>query len=405
MRPALSFPLILALWLPQAAVPGRRAQTPQPGQPPQAAPKNAAVEFVDVTKAAGLSWGFRTLAPGARYIIETMGGGGGFVDYNNDGLLDIYLVCYTQTPQSDAAGRLRDALYRNNGDGTFTDVTDKAGISDSMWGMGLAVGDYDNDGYEDLYVTGYGASKLYRNNRDGTFAEVALESDAALDPDGNARGGMGVDATDVDGDGLLDLFVTNFSGQTNALFRNAADGTFTEETYPLGLGRVSIPLSGFGTKFFDYDDDGRTELFVLNGHPFEPIAKVFPDVTYAEPPFLFERAGRAFRDVAAEHGAALKRFYLGRGLAVGDYDNDGDPDLLLLNAAEPPVLLRNDGGNRNRWLGVRLVGAKSNRDGVGARVTVSAGGARRSKHLLGGASYLSASGTRDRKSTRLNSSH
>ncbi|PYS76400.1 MAG: hypothetical protein DMF66_14960 [Acidobacteria bacterium] len=375
-----------------------------------------------------------------------MGGGGGFVDYNNDGLLDIYLVCYTQTPQPDSTAKPRDALYRNNGDGTFTDVTDKAGISNSMWGMGLAAGDYDNDGFADLYVTGYGASKLYHNNRDGTFTdvsersgvgknvgkglgvvaldynndgrmdiyqandndpnflfrnngdgtftEVALEADAALDPEGNARGGMGVDASDVDGDGLLDIFVTNFSGQTNALFRNAADGTFTEETYPMGLGRVSIPLSGFGAKFFDYDDDGRVDLFVLNGHPFEPINKVFPDVTYAEPPFLFERAGRAFRDVAAEHGAALKRFYLGRGLAVGDYDNDGDPDLLLLNAGEPPVLLRNDGGNRNHWLGVRLVGTKSNRDGVGARVTVSAGGARRSKYLLGGTSYLSASDAR-----------
>jgi hypothetical protein len=521
MRSAPSLSLLLALWLSQAAAP--RTPAPQ-GQPAQAAPKGAPpVEFVDVTRAAGIRWGFTTLAPGNRYIIETMGGGGGFVDYNNDGLLDIYLVCYTQTPQPGATARPRDALYRNNGDGTFTDVTDKAGIANSMWGMGLAVGDYDNDGWPDLYVTGYGASKLYHNNRDGTFTDVtdkagvnnrrwgasaaffdydgdgyldlyvanyldfdpegrvpceffegrpychiaqfkgsapvlyhnnrdgtftdvsersgvgkktgkglgvvaldynndgrmdiyqandndpnflfrnngdgtftelALEADVALDPDGNARGGMGVDASDVYGDGLLDIFVTNFSGQTNALFRNMGDGSFTEETYPLGLGRVSIPFSGFGTKFFDYDDDGREELFVLNGHPFEPISKVFPDVTYAEPPFLFERDGKAYADVAAEHGAALRRFYLGRGLAVGDYDNDGDPDLLLLNAGEPPVLLRNDGGNRNHWLGVRLVGTRSNRDGVGARVTVTAGGARRSKYLLGGTSYLSASDPR-----------
>jgi enediyne biosynthesis protein E4 len=519
MKSALGLSLILALLLSQATTSSAKSTQ----QPAQSAQKGAGVEFVDVTKAAGLKWGFNTLAPGNRYIIETMGGGGGFVDYNNDGLLDIYLVCYTQTPQADSSTKPRDALYRNNGDGTFTDVTDKAGISDSMWGMGLAVGDYDNDGWPDLYVTGYGASKLYhnrrdgtfedvtdragvnnrqwgasaaffdydndgyldlyvtnylkfdpdgrvpceffegrpychiaqfkgsapalyhnnrdgtftdvseksgvgrkagkglggvaldynndgrmdiyqandndpnflfRNNGDGTFTEVALESDAALDPDGNARGGMGVDASDVDGDGLLDIFVTNFSGQTNALFRNAGDGTFTEETYPLGLGRVSIPMSGFGTKFFDYDDDGREEIFVLNGHPFEPISKVFPDVTYAEPPFLFERAGKAFRDVAAEHGAALKKFYLGRGLAVGDFDNDGDPDLLLMNSGEPPALLRNDGGNRNHWLGVRLVGTKSNRDGVGARVTVAAGGARRTKYRLGGTSYLSASDPR-----------
>ncbi|HYX42903.1 MAG TPA: CRTAC1 family protein, partial [Pyrinomonadaceae bacterium] len=495
----------------------------QPGQAASAAQTNAPVEFVDVTKAAGLKWGFTTLAPGNRYIIETMGGGGGFVDYNNDGLLDIYLVCYTQTPQADSSMKLRDALYRNNGDGTFTDVTERAGIANSMWGMGLAVGDYDNDGWPDLYVTGYGASKLYRNNHDGTFTdvtekagvnnkqwgasaaffdydndgyldlyvanylkfdpdgrvpceffagrpychiaqfkgsppvlyhnngdgtfmdvsaragigkesgkglgvvaldynndgrmdiyqandndpnfllrnngdgtftEVALEADAALDPDGNVRGGMGVDADDLDGDGRLDIFVTNFSGQTNALYRNAGDGTFTEETYPLGLGRISISLSGFGTKFFDYDNDGTDDLFVLNGHPFEPINKVFSDVTYAEPPFLFTRAGKTFRDVAAEHGAALKKFYLGRGLAVGDYDNDGDPDLLLLNAGAPPVLLRNDGGNRNHWLGVRLIGTKSNRDGVGARVTITVNGARKSKYILGGTSYLSASDLR-----------
>src|SRR5947209_3101659 len=423
MSPALSFSLLLALGFSQAAATRPSAPPSQPAQLAQAAQKNAPpVEFVDVTRSAGISWGFRTLAPGNRYIIETMGGGGGFVDYNNDGLLDIYLVCYTQTPQTDSTAKPRDALYRNNGDGTCTDVTEKAGIRNIMWGMGLAVGDYDNDGSPDLYVTGYGASKLYHNKGDGTFTDVTdragvnnrqwgasaaffdYDGDGYLDlyvsnylkfdPEGNARGGMGVDADDVDGDGLLDIFVTDFSGQTNALFRNAGDGSFTEETYPLGLGRVSIPVSGFGAKFLDYDDDGRVELFVLNGHPFEPISKVFPDVTYAEPPFLFERAGRAFRDVASEHGAALKKFYLGRGLAVGDYDNDGDPDLLLLNSGEPPVLLRNDGGNRNRWLGVRLVGAKSNRDGVGARVTVTAGGARRSKYLLGGTGYLSASDAR-----------
>jgi hypothetical protein len=481
------------------------------------------VEFVDVTSAAGIRWGFKTLAPGTKYLIETMGGGGGFIDYNNDGLLDIYLVCYTQTPQADPSAKLRDALYRNNGDGTFTDVTERAGIADSMRGMGLAVGDYDNDGFPDIYVTGYGESKLYHNNRDGTFAdvtgragvndrrwgasaawfdydndgrldlyvanyldfdpaskipceffegrpycyisrfkgsppslfhnngdgtftdvseksgvarsvgkglgvvafdynddgridiyqandsdpnflfrnngdgtfsEVAFEADAALDPDGNARGGMGVDAADADGDGRLDLFVTNFSGQTNAFFHNEGGGAFAETTYALGLARVSIPMSGFGTRFIDYDDDGALDLFVANGHPFEPISKVFPDVSYAEPPFLFENAGKSFREVAAEHGAALRKSYLGRGLAAGDYDNDGDTDLLLLNAGAPPVLLRNDGGNRNHWLGVRLIGEKSNRDGVGARVTVAAGGARRSKSLLGGTSYCAASDPR-----------
>jgi len=490
----------------------------------QAAPQGSkSIEFVDITNSAGIRWGFKTLAPGTRYLIETMGGGGGFIDYNGDGLLDIYLVCYSQTPQSDPQVKLRDVLYRNNGDGTFTDVTESAGISNAMVGMGLAVGDYNNDGWPDLYITGYGASKLYlntgkgsfvdvttragvdnkqwgtsaaffdydndgyldlfvcnylnfdpdgkvacdffegrpycylnkfkgsgsvlyhnnrngtftdvsekagiaqhmgkglgviafdydndgrmdifeandgvpnflfHNNGDGTFSEVALEADCALDPNGSVRGGMGVDAEDLDGDGYQDVFVTNFSQQTNAFWHNNGNGTFDETTNELGLGKISYVMSGFGTRFFDYNNDGLVDLFVLNGHPFEPINKVFPETTYAEPPFLFENTGKGFREVAAQHGAALKKSYVGRGLAIGDIDNDGDSDLLLLNVAEPPVLLRNDGGNSNHWLGVKLVGTKSNRDGVGSRVTISAGGRQRSKQLLGGTSYCSASDQR-----------
>jgi enediyne biosynthesis protein E4 len=297
------------------------------------------VEFVDVTSRAGISWGAKQLAPGLRYLIETMGGGGGFLDYNNDGLLDIYLVSYTQPESPDAKVKPRDTLYRNNGDGTFADVTEKAGVNNRLWGAGAAF-------------------------------------------------------FDADGDGQLDLFVTNCSQQTNAFWHNNGDGTFSETTYEMGLGRVSLPMSGFGTRFFDYNNDGLVDLFVHNGHPFEPIQKVFPETTYAEPPFLFENTGKAMRDVAAEHGAALKKHYLGRGLAVGDIDNDGDSDLLLVNAGEPPVLLRNDGGNRNNWLGLRLVGSKSNRDAVGARVTIRVGAARRVKQMLGGASYLSASDMR-----------
>lgn len=481
------------------------------------------VEFKDITRSAGIALGIERLAPGVKYLIETMGGGGGFIDYNGDGLLDIYLVCYSQTPQRDTNTKLRDVLYRNNGDGTFTDVTERAGITNSMLGMGLAVGDFDNNGWPDMYVTGYGESRLYRNNgngtfsdvttparvnnkawgtsaawfdydndgyldlfvcnylsfdpegkvacdffdgrpycylnkfqgsasvlyhnnRDGTFtdvsaaagiaahvgkglgviafdynndglidifqandttpnflfrnkgngtfSEVALEANCAFDPNGQTRGGMGVDAEDLDGDGYQDVFVTNFSQQTNALWRNNRDGTFDEVTYELGLGRISIPMSGFGTRFIDYDNDGHVDLFVLNGHPFEPIQKVFPETTYAERPFLFENTGKNFREVAADHGTPLTRSYLGRGLATGDIDNDGDVDLLLLNAGEPPVLLRNDGGNQNNWLGVKLIGTKSNRDGIGVLVTVRSGSLRRTKQLLGGTSYCSASDLR-----------
>ena len=481
------------------------------------------IEFTDITKTAGIKWGITKLAPGVKYLIETMGGGGGFIDYNGDGLLDIYLVCYSQTPQSDPNAKLKDVLYRNNGDGTFTDVTESAGINNSMQGMGLAVGDFNNGGWPDIYVTGYGESKLYRNNGngtftdvtahagvnnrawgtsaawfdydndgyldlfvcnyltfdpngkvacdffdgrpycylnrfqgsssvlyhnnrdgtftdvspkagiashigkglgviafdynndgrmdifqandgtpnflfrnegDGTFKEVALEAGCALDPNGEARGGMGVDAEDLDGDGYPDLFVTNFSQQTNAFWHNNGDGTFNETTYELGLAKISIPMSGFGTRFFDYNNDGLVDLFVLNGHPFERIQKVFPETTYAEPPFLFENNGKTFSEVASQHGDVLKRSFLGRGLATADFDNDGDIDLLLMNAGEPPLLLRNDGGNRNAWIGIKLVGTKSNRDGIGAKVTVRAGSLSHSKQLAGGTSYCSASDPR-----------
>jgi enediyne biosynthesis protein E4 len=482
----------------------------------------APVQFVDITAQSGITWNLKALAPEAKHLIETMGGGGGFVDYNGDGLLDIYLICYSQTAQPAGAGKLRDVLYRNNGNGSFTDVTESAGIANSMLGMGLAVGDYNNDGWPDLYITGFGASKLYRNNGkgtftdvttqagvnntrwgtsaaffdydndsdldlfvcnylsydeknlpctfyegkpycliknfkgspsrlfhnngngtftdvsekarianptgkglgvvvldydndgrpdifqandaaanflyhnngDGTFTEVALEAGVAFDPNGSARGGMGVDAEDLDGDGYLEIFVANFSAETNALFHNDKEGLFTEVTNKLGLGTISLPESGFGSRFFDYNNDGLVDLFVLNGHPFEPINKLFPETTYRERPFLFENTGQGFRDVAAEHGSPLKKMYAGRGLAVGDIDNDGDSDLLLMNVGEPPVLLRNDGGNANHWLGIKLVGTRSNRDAVGTKITVTAGGKRRSKQRLAGASYCSASDPR-----------
>ena len=485
-------------------------------------PASTPIEFVDITARAGIKWNLKALAPGPRYLIETMGGGGGFIDYNGDGLLDIYLICYSQTPQPAGAGKLQDILYRNNGDGTFSDVTESAGIANSMLGMGLAVGDYNNDGWPDLYITGYGASKLYRNsgkgtftdvtshagvnNRlwgtsaafldydndgyldlfvcnyltfdeknlpcsfyegkpycliknfkgsasrlfhnngdgtfsdvsdkagianplgkglgvialdydndgrldifqandaaanflyhnggDGTFTEVALEAGVAFDPNGSARGGMGVDAEDLDGDGYPEIFVANFSGETNALFHNDKQGLFTEITNKLGLGTISLPMSGFGARFFDYNNDGLSDLFVLNGHPFEPINKIFPETTYLERPFLFENTGKEFREVAGEHGEALKKLHAGRGLAVGDIDNDGDSDLLLMNAGEAPVLLRNDGGNKNSWLGINLAGTKSNRDGVGARVTVTVGGKTKTRQRMGGTSYCSASDPR-----------
>ena len=480
--------------------------------------------FSDVTEAAGIRWGITRTALRGWNLVETMGGGGGFVDYDGDGRLDVYLVSYSREPQPPDGRTVGDALLRNNGDGTFTDVTARAGLAGTIRGMGLAVGDYDNDGRPDLYVTGYGAHQLwhnqgdgtfrdatgragldppprwgtsaaffdydgdgrldlfvasyldfdpdgklpcdliddrpfcsierfrgsspalyhndgkgaftnvttraglsrseakglgvvaadfdgdgrvdlfqandtspndlFRNRGDGTFANVALEAEVAYDPSGRALGAMGVDVDDQDGDGLLDLFVANFTNQANQLFRNGADGVFRDVARDLGLAAPSMPLSGFGARFLDYDNDGRVDLLVANGHPFAPVAKVWPGITYAERPLLFENVGTAYTEVAGDRGSALARPYVGRGLATGDYDNDGDTDVLLLCVGEPPRLLRNDGGNRGGWIGVTLVAASGNRDAVGARVTVTAGGRSRTKVRAGGTSYLSASDPR-----------
>ena len=487
-----------------------------------ASPRKNPVEFVDVTAKAGLAWGITALTEGDDHFIETMGGGGGFVDYDGDGWLDVYFVAYSAVDEGKSR-TTRDALYRNNRDGTFTDVSARAGIGGQPYGMGLAAGDYDNDGRTDLYVTGYGRSRLLHNRGDGsfedvtaqagvasplwaasaaffdadgdgrldlwvanyvaykvessarclrvgkrlfcrpasldglpsqlfhnegdgrftnvseragltahlgkglgvvafdydgdgrtdvfqandgtpnflfknrgdlTFAEQALEAGVAYGPEGTPRGGMGTDAFDVRQSGRLDLFVANFTHETNGYYRNDGDSSFTETTMELGLGPPSFMLSGFGAKFLDYDGDGRVDLFVHNGHPLDTIRELYPNVDYEEPPLLFENTGSGFRDVAAEHGEPLRRRYAGRGLAVGDFDNDGDPDLLLLNVGARPVLLRNDGGNRRHWLGVALTGRRGSRDAVGARVTLTAGSRRQSRSVLGGTSYCSTSDQR-----------
>jgi hypothetical protein len=235
---------------------------------------------------------------------------------------------------------------------------------------------------------------LYRNKGGLAFEEVALEAGVAYSPEGIARGGMGVDAEDVFGTGRPDIFVANFTHETNAYFRNEGGGSFSEATQGLGLAAPSLTLSGFGARFLDYDNDGRLDLFVLNGHPLDTIDRLYPNIQYEEPPSLFENTGTGFREVARERGEPLRRRYPGRGLATGDYDNDGDTDLLLMNVGARPALLRNDGGNRGHWLGVALEGSKLARDAVGARVTVVAGALKRTRTLVGGTSYCSASDRR-----------
>jgi hypothetical protein len=205
---------------------------------------------------------------------------------------------------------------------------------------------------------------------------------------------MATDAEDVDGDGRLDLIVTNFNSQGTFLQVNQGGMRFLDRGHRLGLSMPTFNVSSFGARFLDYDNDGRPDLFVAAGHPFAPVSKVWPHISFADPPFLFRNTGEGFTNVAPQSGAAMTRSYVGRGVATGDYDNDGDPDVLLLTVSEPPRLLRNDGGNRRHWIGVELVGTKSVRDAIGAKVSVTAGGRVRVRARVGGASYLAASDPR-----------
>ena len=489
---------------------------------PAASPGTAAITFSDVTSQLGIHWKHQNGATPQKYLIETVGGGGAFLDYDRDGRLDIFLVnsgCHQASVNCVPGG---NALYHQNSDGTFTDVTRQAGVGRSGYGMGVAVGDYDNDGYPDIYVTAYGRNTLYhnnrngtftdvteksgvsaggwstsaaffdynhdglpdlyagrylqwdyqhsvfcgerrpgyrsychpsqfppvsnilyrnngdgtftdvtrqaglalegktlgvvafdynrdgwldlyvandsfpnflfRNNKDGTFSEIGLLAEVAYGASGKAQSGMGTDVADLRGDGLPDIFVTNIDFEPNTLFRNNGDDTFNDDTVIAGMGTVALLYSGFGARFLDYNNDGWPDIFVANGHPLDNVQLFHSGVTPAERPFLLENTGGGrFQEVTASHGNALAKLYNGRGLAAGDFDNDGDPDLLLIQNGGPPVLLRNDGGNHNSWIGFALTGSlRSSRDAVGAVVTVTAGGRRQSRQLAGGGSYCSA---------------
>jgi hypothetical protein len=289
----------------------------------------------------------------------------------------------------------KSALYRNDG-GRFTDVAAKAGVARADGkGLGVVAADLDGDGRVDLFqANDTSPNFLFRNRGDGSFTEAGLSAEVAFDPAGRARGAMGVDAGDYDGDGRLDVFVTNFTHQGHSLFRNQGGLVFRDAARESGIAEPSLPMSGFGARFLDEDNDGWLDLAVANGHPFEPVGTVWPGITYTEPGFLFENTGRGFREAARDRAPALARPMAARGLASGDIDNDGDPDLLLMGVGEPPRLLRNDGGDRQHWLGVVLEGAHSNRDGVGAEVRVSAGGREQVRARAGGTSYASASDPR-----------
>ncbi|MEP6538260.1 MAG: CRTAC1 family protein [Bryobacteraceae bacterium] len=480
---------------------------------------------------SGITWVHENAMSPKRFLPETLGPGCAFLDFDNDGWMDIYLVNSGPSDFYQPAKPLRNALYKNNRDGTFTDVTEKAGVGGGTFGMGVAVADYDNDGWPDIFVTSYGNCILYKNNHDGTFTDVTkkagletpgwttsavwfdYDNDGRLDlficsfvdygttqhlscgdnklgrnyyciprtfkgtasflyhnngdgtftqvqqgtdiaralgkglgvvatdinndglmdlfvandtvqnflfvnrgkdkngkwqfeemglaaevgysENGQARSGMGVDAADVFGSGYQDLFVANVDQEMFSLYKNQKNETFRDVARVNNVAQSTRLLSGWGLKFFDYDNDGTVDLILSNGHPDDMIESYSAQVKYKEPILLFHQEGGKLRNVSGEAGPAFSKSYPARGLAVGDFNNDGLIDVLIASNGGAPTLLRNQVAANHHWLGLKLQGASCNRDAIGAKVRWSAGGVVRSRLKNSGGSYLSSSDPRE----------
>ncbi len=497
-------------------------------QPPVAEEAKASVrpsgpiQFTDITSQAGIRFKHNTGAFGKKYLPETMGSGACFLDYDNDGWQDILLINSMDWP-GHPTGKSFPALYHNNKDGTFTDVTKQAGLAAEIYGLGCAVADYDNDGKTDIYITtvgtnhlfhnlgngkfadvtakagvgdpGFSASavwfdydkdgkldlfvahyiewsiatdqyctldnknksyctpqtykgqsatlfhnkgngtfenvtakaglsdptskslgiavldydndgwpdlfvsndtepnKLYHNNHNGTFTDVAVAAGIAYSEAGTVRAGMGTDAADYDNSGFPGLLIGNFTNEGMALYHNDGSGLFTDDAQSTGIARISTRSLTFGTFFFDYDLDGLPDILAINGHVSDDISVVQPNVRYAQAPHLFRNLGKKkFEEVTAKLGSALQKPVVGRGAAYADIDNDGDLDLVIMANNGTARVLRNDNGNQNDVLRVKTVGTRSNRDGIGAKVSVKTStGLHVSEMVKTGSSYLSQS--------------
>jgi hypothetical protein len=362
--------------------------------------------FADVTRAAGVSGG-------------GWGTSAAFFDLEPDGDLDLYVANYMEcdpakVPRKDQTRECvfkgvevacgpkgqppqQDTLYRNNGDGTFTDVTREAGmwLSTPRYGLGVVVADYDNDGLQDVYVANDSVpSSLWRNQGDGTFTDVGLETLCAVSGSGRSQAGMGTDFGDFNGDGWLDIVLTTFSHDLKTVFRNVEGKYFSDDSAALGLGVTFMTLS-WGTGFHDFDGDGDEDLFIANGHVYPEVDTRDLGTSYRQKNHLFvneDRSRLVESSAAAGPGFQVERSF--RGTAFADYDNDGDVDILATAMDEPALLLRNAGARRGHTLTIALQGTRSNRDGVGARVTVVAQGRTQIRERKGGGSYLSASDPR-----------
>jgi len=322
---------------------------------------------------------------------------GGYVSLEPNGLRYCkFSDVLTSCPPSVYRGS-PDMLYHNNGDGTFTNVTQKAGIYQPE-GKNLAVGsaDYDNDGWPDLFVANDGLNAyLYRNQRNGTFSEEGLLSGMALTKQGLAMAAMCVSLGDYDDDGWLDLFITDFQNASDHLFRNTGKGAFEETSDEAGITRPTHDVLGFGGGFFDYDNDGWLDIFVANGHVYPEIEQATPGVRYKQNNSLFhnERKGK-FSQVSKTSGSGFATPHVSRGVAFADFDNDGFVDVAVANNNDPPLLLHNNGGNGNHFVNFKLVGTKTNRDALGSRVRVVAAGISQIREIQAGGSYLSQSDLR-----------
>ncbi len=358
--------------------------------------------FTDITQKSGL------LGP------KEFSTSAAWVDYDRDGKLDLVVANYVQwslegdlyctldgksksycTPESYKGASVR--LWHNRGDGTFENVTKRAGLGDATSkALGIAILDYDNDGWPDLlFSNDTQPNKLYRNNGNGTFTEKAVVAGIAFSEEGVARAGMGVDAADYDRSGAASILITNFSNQMLSLYHNEGKGLFVDEAPRSEIGRASLLTLGFGCFFFDYDLDGWPDILIANGHIDSDIQRVQPNVKYAMPPHLFRNMGKGnFVEVTKQMGAAFASPRVGRGAAYGDFNNDGRLDVLLSTNGGPAYLFENDaapGSKANRSLRIKLVGNKSNRDGLGTVVKLTAGGETQTQMLRSGSSYLSAS--------------
>ena len=350
------------------------------------------VPFEDVTRAAGLSsWKHTMGNSDKRLIIDTNGSGVGLIDYDNDGWLDIFMVNGSTFKALDGRGESpRAALFHNNHDGTFTDVADKAGVTNDRWGFGVAIADYDNDGWPDIYVAvDSQPSILFRNNHDGTFTDIAVISGCAYSENGHEQAGMGVGVGDYDCDGWFDIFKTNFADDTCNLYHNNGDGTFSDVTFSSGVG-VNNRYVAWGCGFVDYDNDGWQDIIQINGHVYPQIDAHNIGQSYKNPRLVYKnlRNGQ-FKDVSEQLGPGITEHYSSRGAAFGDYDNDGDIDVLVLNMGDIPSLLRNDGGNEQNWIKIKLIGTQCNRTAIGARVRVITGNHTQMDEVHSGSSVMS----------------